>query len=85
MTGNKKIHVVLQLDNMARNLLVEEFEGSENELMSNDNGRSWILETDVYQIAGIGRFYIGLAEHIKIISAPELKAYAQELIRKLRD
>lgn len=32
MTGERKIHVVLMLDNMASNLLVEEFEGSENEL-----------------------------------------------------
>lgn len=81
MAGERKIHVVLMLDNMARNLLVEEFEGSENELTDNKDG-SWTLETDVYQLAGIGRFYIGLAEHITILSAPELEEYVKEQMRR---
>lgn len=83
MAGERKIHVVLMLDNMARNLLVEEFEGSENELTDNKDG-SWTLETDVYQLAGIGRFYIGLAEYITILSAPELEEYVKEQARRLK-
>lgn len=82
MTGDKPIHIILQLDAMARNLLVEEFDGSASELVDNRNG-FWILDTDVYRIEGIGRFYIGLASHITIVNAPELKEYARRYIQSL--
>ena len=33
----------------------------------------WHFDTDVYQIEGVARFYIGLANHIKILKTPKLE------------
>jgi len=82
MIGTEPVHIVLHLDTMAKNLLVEEFVGSAKELVDLKNGE-WQLETDVYSMAGIGRFYIGLAEHIRIIQGDALKQYAKEYVERI--
>ena len=83
MTGDTPIHVSLELDLMGRNILIEEYPQARKFIKSTESPSRWILDTDVYRIEGIGRFYIGLAEHIKILDAPELKAYAQEYRKHL--
>lgn len=45
-------------------------------------GAYWILETGVYDYAGVCRFYCGLADNIEIVGSPELDAYVQEYIRE---
>lgn len=82
MTGDKPMHVRLQLNMMARNVLLEEYEEARNTIIPTDDADVWFLDTDVYKIEGIGRFYMGLANAIKIIDAPELEAYVQEYARK---
>lgn len=79
MTGTEPIHMTLILDTMARNLLVEEFEGSDREIVEQKDG-SWLFETDVFNLAGVGRFYIGLINHIEIVHAPGLREYAKEYL-----
>lgn len=76
MTGEKPVAVSLQLDLFARNLLVEEFPKAKD-LLSQQKGDSnvWYFTGQVNDIKGIGRFYIGLANHIRILNAPELKKY----------
>ena len=37
-----------------------------------------MLDTQVYRMEGLGRFYMGLAGEIQIIDAPKLKEYAQK-------
>lgn len=83
MSGNIPIKVNLELDLLAKNLLVEEFKRSKEHLIQNKNHENqWYYVANVYNIAGIARFYLGLAEHIKILEAPELKAYVQEYKEK---
>lgn len=82
MIGATPIHIIMHLDTMAKNLLVEEYVVSSKELMDLNNG-FWQLETDVYSTAGIGRFYIGLAEHIQIIQGEELKEYAKKYFERI--
>ncbi len=41
----------------------------------------WYFDTDVYQMEGLGRFYLGLANHIKILKAPELEKYVDEFTK----
>ncbi len=79
-TGTEEIRVKVQLDQMAKNLLVEEYPDAVNELTRGVND-SWILETVCRQIYGIGRFYVGLVEHIRIIDAPELEQYAKQYFK----
>lgn len=74
-----RIHVSLQLDLMAKNLLVEEFPRAKDDLTPDKNDENiWYFDTDVCRLEGIGRFYIGLANHITILNAPELKQYAAQ-------
>ena len=83
MTGPKPIHVSLQLDMMAKNLLVEEYPRAKD-IVSEHKGDNniWYLDTDVYALEGIGRFYVGLANHIKVLNAPELVTYVKDYTQK---
>jgi predicted DNA-binding transcriptional regulator YafY len=78
MTGDTPMPIKLQLSLMAKNILVEEYPEASKDLIPTANDDVWILETNVYQIEGIGRFYMGLAGEIQIIDAPKLKEYAQK-------
>lgn len=79
MSGTTPISVSLQLDMMARNLLMEEYPASVKNLVADKKDPSvWYYNANVYSIYGIGRFYVGLANHITILNCPELKAYVEE-------
>jgi hypothetical protein len=82
MTGETPIPVKLELTLLARNILIEEYPEAERHLIPTNNDDRWLLETDVYSLTGIGRFYIGLAGEISIISAPGLLKYAQDYCRE---
>lgn len=80
---NVKIHISLQLDLMAKNLLVEEFPRAKDYLKSHKGDENiWYFDTDVCRLEGIGRFYIGLANHITILDGEPLKEYAAEYAKK---
>jgi hypothetical protein len=78
MTGNKDIDVCLRLNLRAKNLLIEEYPRAKDCIVKECNDNSWLLTTQVYNIAGVARFYMGLANSIQIVSAPELKEYVKE-------
>ena len=83
MTGDKPIHVSLQLDLMAKNLLIEEFPRAKKYLTSHKGEDNiWYFDTDVFQLEGVGRFYMGLANRIKVLDAPELKEYVSNFSKK---
>lgn len=82
MTGDSPVRVKLALTLMAKNIIVEEYPDSEKDLIKTDSNDRWILETDIYQLEGVGRFYIGLAAEIDIIDAPGLKEYAEAYCRR---
>lgn len=78
-SGEKPINVSLKLDLTARNLLVEEYPGTKKDLTEDKKSPgTWYLNTKVYNIIGIGRFYAGLANHIDILDCPELNEYIEE-------
>jgi predicted DNA-binding transcriptional regulator YafY len=84
MSGTMPLHVSLQLDLMAKNLLVEEYPASRNIIKPHKGDDDiWYFDTDVYRMEGIGRFYIGLANHIKIIEGDELKRYVKDYIASI--
>lgn len=80
MTGSTPVDVCLRLNLRAKNLLLEEFPRSK-EFISKERDNSWLLTTQVYNVAGVARFYMGLANSIQIVNAPELKAYVKEYIK----
>ena len=78
MSGRTPLHVRLKLGVMAKNLLLEEHPLAENDL--SEEGGSWILDTDVYNYAGICRFYVGAASDASIIDSPDFSAYVAEYV-----
>ena len=83
MSGDKSIKVNLQLDLMAKNQLIEEFPRTKKDIFPcKGDENMWYLSTMVYALQGIGRFYIGLANHIKIIDSPELQDYVKDFKEK---
>ena len=42
----------------------------------------WYFDTNIYQIEGLARFYIGLANHIKILNAHELEKFIAFFVKE---
>ena len=68
------MRVQLRLGVMAHNLLIEEYPLSERDLTQLDDTH-WLLDTQVCNYAGVGRFVMGLIEDIEIIDSPDFVAY----------
>lgn len=83
-TGDTPTRVSLKLDLMAKNLLVEEYPESVSELHATGSDH-YLLETNIFNILGIGRFYCGLIKHIEIVDAPGLEEYARDYFKKALD
>ena len=75
--GFEKMRVQLRLGIMSHNLLIEEYPLSERDLTSIDENH-WLLDTEVCNYAGIGRFVIGLVDDIEVIDSPDFVAYLRE-------
>lgn len=82
MGGMNASKVKMQLDVLAKNLLLEEFPMAEKDLRR--DGNKWYLETNVYKYDGACRFYCGLMDHIKIVDSPEFEAFVDEFIQQNR-
>lgn len=80
MSGFTQTPVKLQLSIRAKNLLLEEYPLAEQDLSK--EGDMWILETMVSDMAGVGRFMIGLADEIQILESDELKEYVKKFVQK---
>lgn len=86
MSGTEPIHISLQLDLMAKNLLIEEYPASKEYIKPHKGDENiWYFDTDVFSLEGIGRFYVGLAKHIKIIEGETLKNYVKQYIEEIND
>lgn len=79
MSGYEQTPVKLELGIQAKNLLIEEYPLAEKDLKH--EGKKWILETMVSDMAGVGRFVIGLAHDIKVVDSPALSEYIKNYVR----
>lgn len=80
MSGYEQTPVKLELGIQAKNLLLEEYPLAEKDLKR--EGKKWVLETMVSDMAGVGRFVIGLAHDIKIVDSPALIEYIKKFVSK---
>ena len=80
MSGYEQTPVKLELGLQAKNLLLEEYPLAEKDLKR--EGKKWVLETMVSDMAGVGRFVIGLAHDIKIVDSPALIEYIKKFVSK---
>ena len=80
MNGKESIPITLKMTLKAKNLLVEEYPLATRDL-SYENSHWW-LRTTVKDLAGVGRFTIGLADQITIVNSPELSQYILSFAQK---
>jgi len=80
MSGVKGKRVKLRMSSYAKDLLIEDHPLAEKDLKS--YGPYWLFDTVVYDYAGICRFYLGVAEQVKIVDSPEFEEYALSYARK---
>lgn len=80
--GNDKHHVILELDYLARNLLIEEYPLAEKHITTIDKDH-WIYEADVNKLDGVGRFAMGLTEHVKILKDASLVSFITSIAKKI--
>lgn len=80
MSGRRPSRVKMQMSVRAKNLLIEEYPLAEKEIVR--DGNYWILDTEVFDYAGICRFFTGLMDEIKIIDSPEFVEYVKAYISK---
>ena len=67
---------------MAATLLCEEYPLADAELSPAAADGSRILDTQVCALQGVGRFVLGLADHIRILDAPELRDYLTQFTQR---
>lgn len=79
MSGYEQTPVKLELGLQAKNLLLEEYPLAEKDLKR--EGKKWVLETMISDMAGVGRFVIGLAHDIKVVDSPALSEYIKNYVR----
>ena len=82
-TSQQTIHIKVRLGRLAHNLLLEEYPLSEKFITPcSENDDNWILETDVANLHGIGRFVAGLLDDVQIIDSPELEAHINSYLKR---
>ena len=78
MSSFEQTPVKVELSIRAKNLLLEEYPLAHADLKEIDG--KWILDTMVSNMAGVGRFVIGLADEVKIIDSPALIEYIKAFV-----
>ena len=82
ISGFEQSRVQLELGVMAHNLLVEEYPLAVRDLTQIDEAH-WLLDTMVCDYVGVGRFVLGLAEDIRILT-PEFEEYVRGAAERIR-
>lgn len=78
MAGKEDIPVTLKMTLKAKNLLIEEYPLASRYVTY--DGQNWWFKGNVKNLAGVGRFVIGLADQIDIISSPGLVKHLKRFI-----
>ena len=71
-----------RFDLVAYNLMQEEYPASYN-LITPDGDKHWIFEADLANYIGIGRFILGLYDHIEVIDDDGLRQYLRGKIEEM--
>ena len=84
-SGEERHAVTLLLDQLARNLIVEEYPASATCISPvDDDPRHWLFTTDVASYLGIGRFVMGLFKHIKVMGDDNFMLYIKNEVESMK-
>jgi predicted DNA-binding transcriptional regulator YafY len=81
ISSYQKIPVKLKLSMLAKNLLTEEYPLAEK-YITKENDNTYIFETEVASLAGVGRFVLGLVDEIKIHYPESLREYVKDKVQQ---
>ena len=82
--GKGSYHIRLRMKVGARNCFLEEYSCAESlpkEEFYKDGHDHWILDTTVYGLGALRRFYLGLADQIEILDSEDSETLKQEIRR----
>lgn len=80
--GKGSYHIRLRMKVGARNYLLEEYSCAESlpkEEFYKDGRDHWILDTTLYGLGAVRRFYLGLADQIEILDSEDSEALKREI------
>lgn len=82
--GKGKFHIRLRMKVAAKNYLFEEYSCAEKlpeEQLRKDGRDHWILDTTLYGLGAVRRFYLGLADQIEILDSEDKEKLLKEISR----
>lgn len=83
-SGEVHHSIKLRLGLLSRNLFCEEYpQGAKNVQPDGNDPEHWILELEVCDFRGIGRFVLGLFEDIDVLGNDDFKTYISDQIKKM--
>lgn len=80
-SGETPCQVCLRLDQLSYNVLIEEYPRAERDVTADEDGIHWTFTPSVCSMIGIGRFILGLYDHVEVIGSPELQSYISQKLQ----
>lgn len=80
-SSERPVDVHVRLDQLSYNVLIEEFPRSERDIVPEEDGKHWMFNTAVCSMIGIGRFLLGLYDHVEVVDSPELQEYISQKLQ----
>lgn len=82
ISNDMQYDVTLKLGIRAAMLLAEEYPLAERD-MKQTGPNEWLFRTKVCSYEGVGRFYMGLAEDIKIVDTPDFEMFIRKKMKMI--
>ena len=83
-TDEEQQQVRLRLGLLAHHVLTEEYPRAERYL-THEGGSRWLLDIPVCSFVGIGRFVLGLADDIEVLSPDEFRHYLARKVKNMAE
>lgn len=80
-SGEERLPVTVRLDRLAYQVFVEEYPRATHAVTPEDSAH-YLLRTDVVSYRGIGRFVLGLYDHVEVLGDEGFLAYVRETLRR---
>ena len=80
-SGEERFPVAVRLDRLAYQVFVEEYPRATHAVTPEDSAH-YVLRTEVVSYRGIGRFVLGLYDHVVVLGDEGFLAYVRETLRR---
>lgn len=80
-SGEERLPVAVRLDRLAYQVFVEEYPRATHAVTPEDSAH-YVLRTEVVSYRGIGRFVLGLYDHVEVLGDEGFQAYVRETLRR---